>query len=251
MVMFKGHEIREDENGLLEIILHIDASHKGLEEFAMELGHKHDENLGLSTAAYDYVKRHFPKVEFKQIKVMMAGVLVASMLGAVLVAPGTNTAHAAETTISAGSLAVDAITVGNFTAVVLNGQTQSTFANINSFNVSDATGSGNGWNVVMKASQFTTGGESPLTLPTGSLSVATPTIAKADEGSSALTTISPSEGVIDNPTGLKLLSASVDGGMGSYTVSFPADALRLNLLPKDVKAGTYTSTISVTINAGP
>jgi|GEM_PF-2185101 len=253
MVKFKGHEIYEDKNGLVEVILHVDTSIQALEEFSTELGNKSNENLELSKAAYSYVKKHLPKVKFKQIKVVVAGLVVATMLGTVLTVPGSNRAMAADTGvgISAGSLAVDSIVVGSFTAVILEGRTQSTFADLNTFNVSDATGSGNGWNVVIKATPFSTGGTNPLTLPEGSLTIGAPGVAKADPGSSDLTTISGFSGAIDTTEGLKLLSAARDGGMGTYTVSFPEDTLKLSLLPKDVKAGTYTSTISVTINSGP
>jgi len=39
--------------------------------------------------------------------------------------------------------------------------------------------------------------------------------------------------------------------MGKFDISFPEKALVLTLNPKDVKAGTYTSTITVNFNAGP
>nr|WP_309099193.1 WxL domain-containing protein [Fredinandcohnia onubensis] len=249
MIRFKGHDVHEEENGYVEIILHMDTSPNGLEEFAMELGHRDDE-LEVQKAALDYVKKHLPKINFKQIKVMVGGILVATMVGTVLVAPGGNQASAAEVGITGGQLAVDEITVGNFTAVVLNGKTQSTFANINAFNVTDPTGTGAGWNVLLSATQLTdslTG----RTLPLGSLSVVAPGLTEADTGSSPAADITKRGGTIDSGTGVSILSAAAGAGMGTYTASFAADALKLNLLPKDVRSGTYTSTITVTINSGP
>jgi hypothetical protein len=251
MIQFKGHEVHEENNDYVEIILHIDTSPNGLVEFSKELGASDDEKE-IHQAALAYVKRRVPKLRFKQIKVMLGGLLVATLLGTALVVPGSNNiAQAADAAVTGSPLAVDAITVGNFTAVVLNGRTQSTFATINGFNVSDPTGTGAGWSVSLAASQFTTGGTTPLTLPTGSLTLTAPTVALGDASSSPLTTVTASGGAIDTATGLKLLSAAVNGGMGTYTTSFAADSLKLNILPKDVKTGTYTSTITVTIASGP
>jgi hypothetical protein len=249
MIRFKGHEVNEEQNGYVEIILHLDTASNLFEEFSTELGQQ-DDKLEVQKAALDYVKSHLPKIKFKQIKVMIGGIVVASMLGTMLVAPGANQASASEVGISGGQLSVDQITVGNFTAVVLNGKTQNTFTNVNAFNVADPTGTGAGWNVVMKATQFTDS-ISGRTLPTGTLSVATPNLIEADTGSSPAVDIARSGGAIDTGTGTVILSAAANEGMGTYTASFAADALKMNLLPKDVRSGTYTSTISVTINSGP
>lgn len=249
MIRIKGHEVHEENNGYVEIILHLDALPSSMEEFSAELGHR-TEDLGVQKAALDYVKEHLPKTKYKKIKVMVGGIIVATLLGAVLVAPGGHTASAAEVGITGGQLAVDEITVGSFTAVVLEGKTQSTFADINAFNITDPTGTGAGWNVVMSATQFIDT-ETGKTLPLGSLSVVTPSLTEADIGSSPAEEITKREGVIDNGTGVSILSAGAGAGMGTYTASFTPDSLKLHLLPKDVYSGTYTSTISVTINSGP
>ncbi len=251
MVQFKGHEINEENNGYVEIILHLDTSLNNLEEFSTELGYK-TEKLDVQKAALTYVKKHLPKVKFKQIKVMVGGILVATMLGSVLVVPGGNQASAADSSvgITGGQLGVDQITVGNFTAVVLNGKTQSTFTTINDFSVSDPTGSGAGWNVVMTATQFKDA-TTTNTLPLGSLTVAAPGLTELDTGSSSAADITKRSGTIDTATGTTILSAQAGQGMGSYTASISPNALTLKLLPKDVKTGTYTSTITVAINSGP
>nr|WP_302328511.1 WxL domain-containing protein [Salirhabdus salicampi] len=176
------------------------------------------------------------------------------MLGTVLATPGSNIAHAAESTatVEQGELSVDAITVGNFTAVTLEGVTQTVHTNIDPFSVVDASGSGAGWNIVMKATPLTDS-MTNRTLPEGSLTIDTvPSIAKIDENSSSIDTITTRTGTIDG-TGLTLLSAAENGGMGSYSISFTnaAEALSLNLKPATAKTGTYTSTITVSINSGP
>ncbi|WP_169727358.1 WxL domain-containing protein [Paucisalibacillus globulus] len=254
MIHFKSHEIREKENNYVEIILHLDPGSNFSVEFSKEFGQSNDEK-DLQQAAQNYVQENLPSTKFNKIKVMVGGVVIATILGATLIAPGGNQASASplgsDVAITGGQLAVESLSVGTFDAVVLNGKIQSTSATITPFNVTDPSGTGAGWNVVMSATQFsdTTG----KTLPKGSLTVAAPTIAIADgaEGSSPADTITKTGGTIDDEIGVKILSAPADNGMGTYTVSFADEALNLTLLPKDVKAGTYTSTIKVDINNGP
>jgi hypothetical protein len=162
---------------------------------------------------------------------------------------GAKATFAADAGVTGGSLSMVQPTVGNFTAVTLNGQIQTTNASIGAFTVSDATGTGNGWNLVIKATTFTDSVKS-LTLPTNSLDIALPAVT-AQAGASAESTITKTVGKIDNATGVKVMSAALDGGMGTYDVTFPTNSLTLNLQPKDVKAGTYTSTISLTLTTGP
>ncbi|HZG84791.1 WxL domain-containing protein [Paenibacillus sp.] len=242
----RSHEVHKHENDYVEVILHLDPGDM-LSEFATELGAAPEKEIHQS--ALRYVRDRLPQVKYKQIKVMIGGLLVATIVGTTLALTGGNTAQAAETQISAGPLGVQDITVGNFTAVVLNGRTQNTFSTVSNFNVTDATGAGAGWKVYLTATQFKSAEGN--TLPLGSLSVSEPTVALDDPNSSPVTTVATAAGDIDTTTGLKLLSASEGGGMGTYTVSFSPNSLTLNLLPKDVKAGTYTSTITVSISSGP
>jgi hypothetical protein len=161
-----------------------------------------------------------------------------------------DTGKSVDSAITGGSLSMGQPTIDDyFTAVTLNGEEQSTTASLGAFTVTDARGTGSGWNVVVKATQFTdvsTG----LTLPENSLDIAVPTVT-AQDGASALSTLTIINNIesIDNATGVKILSAAVNGGMGKYDVA--ANTLTLNLQPKDVKAGTYTSTITVKVTTGP
>jgi hypothetical protein len=183
-----------------------------------------------------------------KMKKFVATVSALAIMGTAFV--GGKAAFAADSTtaILGGSLSMTEPTLDNFASVTLNGQIQTTTASMGAFTVTDSTGTGNGWNVVVKASQFTTGGETPLTLPNNSLDIALPTVT-AQEGATDASTITKLNGKIDNATGVKVLSAAADGGMGKYDIG--ANTLTLNLLPKDVKAGTYTSTVSVTVTTGP
>lgn len=160
---------------------------------------------------------------------------------------------ASSTAITGGTLQKTEPTIGNFSAVTLDGTIQTADADFGTFTVTDARGSGEGWDIYVEATQFTTGElEGAKTLPLNSL-----TLKKAEvtplAGSSNISTFTISDSsTIDNGTGgYKILSANQNGGMGKFDISFPEKALVLTLNPKDVKAGTYTSTITVNFNAGP
>lgn len=182
------------------------------------------------------------------MKKFLATVSTVAIMGAVLV--GGNNVFAADSTatdIKGSTLSVTQPVVGNFNPITLNGQIQSTTASVEEFTVVDPTGTGAGWDVLMKATQFTDTTNN-RTLPLNSLSIGIPNVTAA-AGASDIATITTKDGTIDNDLGVKILSAAKDGGMGTYTVK--PNTLTLNLLPKDVKAGNYTSTVTVTITTGP
>jgi hypothetical protein len=158
-----------------------------------------------------------------------------------------SSSFAAETAITGGNLSMTQPTISNLAPVTLNGQIQTTTASMGAFTVTDPTGTGVGWNVVVEASQLTDSVKN-LTIPNNSLDIAIPTVT-AQAGATDISSITTASGKIDNATGVKILSAQVDGGMGTYDIG--ANVLTLNLQPKDVKAGTYTSTITVTVTTGP
>ena len=198
---------------------------------------------------YVYLNKthHQSKGGLSMTKKLFATISTLAIMGSALLVG--QQAFAAETAITGGALSFGAQqpSVGNFTAVQLNGQIQTTNATVSAFSVVDATGSGSGWNVMVKASQFATA-DNAFTLPENSLGIATPTVTAA-EGASDVSTITKANGKIDNVTGVKILSAAVNGGMGTYNVD--ANNLALTLNPKDVKAGTYISTVTVTVTTGP
>lgn len=190
------------------------------------------------------------------MKNFLVKVSTVAIMGAVLV--GGNAAFAADSvstttspTIQGGSLSVTTPTIGAFGTITLDGTIQNPQVDLGTFTVTDPTGSGAGWNVVMKAGQFTDSLNNRV-LPLNSLSIGTPTLT-AGAGSDPVDTItvfnSAMGNTIDNANGLKILSAATEGGMGTYDVA--ANKLTLKLEPKDVKAGNYSSTVTVTITTGP
>src|SRR5437763_9534778 len=87
-------------------------------------------------------------------------------------------------TLGAGTLTYTTpFAAANFPNTTLTGLAQTVHASVDPWVVTDARGSLlNGWNVTISASQFSTGGGSPSTLPTGSLSLATPPVPTTTAG---------------------------------------------------------------------
>lgn len=150
-----------------------------------------------------------------------------------------------------------------FSKVTLDGTTKTATAKVNDMTLTDATGTGAGWNVSLQASQFiNTGAEnnSLNTLPLNSLKLASVAIAVDTENASESTPVAGGEGrgaitssiantPIDYEAPVTILSAAINGGMGKYTIT--SGDMTLTLLPKDAKAGTYSSTITMTFSQGP
>lgn len=204
---------------------------------------------------------------------MLGGAVIASIISFTIIppeselhaqvdltAPVTAEINNAQVGVTGSPRSITNFAIGGFSAVVLNGEIQNATSEITPFTVTDPTGTGAGWNVTMEADPLTLVG-STETLPTGSLTVKAPTIT-ALEGSAAVDQNMVVKGGAIDGAGQTIISAAPGAGMGSYSVSFLSqlldgtttnanDALSLRLLPKDVKSGTYTTTIRVTINSGP
>lgn len=160
----------------------------------------------------------------------------------------------------------------NFPAVTLNGRVQTPTVTFIFANVVDATGSGDGWNLKLTMSPFTDpNGGAAISLATGSLTVTnTPFVTAVDLSSTpvigdgaaqiaplplhanGITSLLLSPGTaFDGAAGVTLVSAAVNGGMGSYSVS-PVDlALKLPATVVIGSTGTYTSTATLSLNSGP
>jgi len=159
---------------------------------------------------------------------------------------GASFAAGTSSVITPGSLTMTGISATELGAKTLDGTTQTVTASIEPFTITDSTGSGSGWNVSIKASQFKQAdGLHPLDL--GALNLEAPTLLAVGDSDST-DTIAKTGGKIDLAP-VKILAAQVEGGMGIYTVD-PIE-MTLTLMPKEVHAGTYTSTITSTLTAGP
>lgn len=153
-------------------------------------------------------------------------------------------------TLSAGSLTESNATTPTVSAT-LNGSDQTPTYSL-AVTLTDATGSGNGWNLTITSTQFTTGGGSPHTLSTTASSITgvTQTCVGGATCTNATNSISYPVTVpaaASAPTSVKFFNASANTGMGKFTIT-PTVAVTL---PANAYAGTYNSTITLAIVSGP
>lgn len=161
-------------------------------------------------------------------------------------------ATTATATITGGSLAfVSAPPNVTFNAT-LNGLNQTVTAS-QALDVSDATGSGAGWDITATSTTFSTGGGTPILLSTTSTTItSTPTVA-CDAGSTCVTATNgvsypytlPAAGTA--PTATKMFNAAANTGEGNQTVSVTWSLA----VPATAQPGTYTSTWTISLASGP
>jgi hypothetical protein len=115
--------------------------------------------------------------------------------------------------------------------------------------VVDARGTGGGWNMTVTSTQFTTG---TRTLATSASSMTT--VASACNAGSTCT--SPTNALtlpiavpagVTAPTAVKFFNSAANTGMGAFTVT-PTVSVTI---PGNAYAGSYASTVTVAIAAGP
>jgi hypothetical protein len=179
---------------------------------------------------------------------------------AALAAPASALAGTTSVTINGGTLDFGtAPSVGNFTAVTLDGSlVKTTNASVSNWSVNDATGSLLGWHVNVAASQFTTGGGTPSTLTTGSMTYAGPNMAAGASQSSLLNPVLlalratpvPIDLSSDGSTAVPVVKSLAATGQGLWNFTQGASDLTLSV-PATTKAGTYTSTVTFTLASGP
>lgn len=127
-------------------------------------------------------------------------------------------------------------------------------ASAGSFDVTDATGSGDGWHVTISATQFTDA-TSGTTLPAGSLTLRQPTVT-GDNGASTDGITVSDPGTVDLTPGneVTVASAATNEGMGQYTFSQDSsagnDGATLAVAP-NAKTGAYSSTLTYKVVTGP
>ncbi len=161
-------------------------------------------------------------------------------------------------TITGGTLSGGVLGFASFGAITLNGQQQTSTAAFTLTNVSDATGTGAGWNVSLTLTPLAEYNTTTLAYVTGgkvltgsSIKVTTaPVVSLVDSTSSAASTITPvaATTALDTNSAVKLLSAAANGGMGSYAFSNMTSTLTV---PANTYARTYKSDATASLNATP
>jgi hypothetical protein len=158
-------------------------------------------------------------------------------------------ATSATVNVSAGTLgfvsAAPSVTFND----TLNGHDQTPTAT-QALDVGDATGSGAGWNITATSTTFTTGS---VTLSTTATTVQSgPTVA-CDASTTCVTATNsisypytlPADA--SAPTATKVYNAAANTGMGDQTVTVTWQVA----IPASTKAGTYTSTWTLSLVSGP
>jgi hypothetical protein len=151
----------------------------------------------------------------------------------------TSTVPVTTTTTSVpGTLTITDPSASNFADRSTSGA-QTTTATMDGFSVSDLTGTGGGWQVTVEATRFT--GPNQV-LPAGSLSMSPPTVFPAGPSAAA------GPVVIDNGVAAQIARCEPGAGQGIY--EFSATTLTLTV-PAAIYAGLYSSSISLSVAAGP
>jgi putative surface cell wall-binding protein len=183
------------------------------------------------------------------IKKTALAAVAASALAVASVGGALAGTIATSTGITAGALTLSAPGTASLSAT-LTGADQVATGSLGKSTVKDATGSGAGWNVTISGSQFTTGGGSPHTLPTGALDV-TAVAVNTVAGRAPTNSIGYSTAIAvplgSAPTPVKIYNAAANSGMGTVELT---PALSLDVAA-DTYAGTYSSNLVVSVVAGP
>lgn len=186
--------------------------------------------------------------------------LVALPLESTFAAGGSTTL-----TISGGMLTISGATPGAFTAT-LTGSDQQVYASLAPYTAADLTGTGSGWNITFQATQLTcTSADTGCPaagdqFPASSLLVAVPSIACHALTSCAGRAAKPTPSIasntaIDSGPAVKVASAAINTGMGTYDFA-PGNTSGANTnlqltVPSYAYATTYHTTLTVSIISGP
>src|SRR5271154_3474021 len=177
-------------------------------------------------------------------KKRIIGVLTSAVLLAALVsAPAQATGSL---TITAGTLNFDggAPAIGDFSGVTLNGTPQLTSLTVAPFTVVDATGSGDGWNVLLTVPDLADGGGH--TILASNISMTAPVVTTA--ATSSITGVVGHASAGGFNAGEKIVTASATNGEGTYLVA--PRILKLTI-PVTTQAGAYTSAATIQTVDGP
>lgn len=169
------------------------------------------------------------------------GLLIpASVMGATATVTGN---------LTAGSLSLTTSAAPSFSANLAAGDQTPTYSV--PATAQDTTGSGSGWDLTITSTQFTTSGPSSHTLAANAS-----TLTAVSDACASGTCTSPSNSISyplavpaapSAPPAVKFFDAAAFTGMGTFTI---APTIAVNV-PQNSYAGTYTSTLTLSINSGP
>jgi hypothetical protein len=139
---------------------------------------------------------------------------------------------------------------------VLNEIEQIAYADAGSLKVTDATGSGLGWRISVKASPLAEvgeNGEKMVELPNGSLTLSLENARiKVGEGSGLPPAwVGGMNPIIDKEVPTTILTADREQGMGTYKIFFDQNALELEVPKESISPASYQSVLTWSIQQGP
>lgn len=181
---------------------------------------------------------------------LAAACAAAMTLGAAQMAGAATTANPTVTgTVSGGALSVATSAAPTFSANLAGGDSTPTYTL--PLNAVDTTGTGAGWNLTITSTQFTTGGATPHTLAANASTITGVTsVCASGTCTNPTNAVAYPVGVpagATPPTAVKLLNAAANTGLGSFTVTPTVGVF----VPAASFAGSYSSTLTVSIVSGP
>jgi hypothetical protein len=169
---------------------------------------------------------------------------------AVLATPAGAATSTVSGTVSAGTLSLTTSATPTF-SLTLDGTDQTASYTVPA-TVTDATGSGAGWNLTITSTQFTTGGGTPQTLAATASQITS--VSNGCVGGStctnptnALTYPITVPAAATAPTAVKYFNAAATTGRGKFT-NTPTIGVTV---PANAAAGSYTSTLTLAAVSGP
>jgi hypothetical protein len=176
--------------------------------------------------------------------------LLVLTLGGSTLAAFADSSTGASVAVNAGTLSETAPATVSAGAVTLNGNDQTTTYALG-LTVTDARGSGAGWNLTITSTLFSDGSGHQLASNASSINAA-PSVS-CNAGSSCTNptnSVTYAVGVpagATPPTAVKFFNAAANSGLGKFTIT-PTVTISI---PANTIAGTYSSTVSVAIVSGP
>jgi hypothetical protein len=187
----------------------------------------------------------------KKLLAIAAAVTLLSFTCAGAAHADTTTSGTATITLTTGALTISGGVPYAFGSHVLTGGNTTYSANIGALSVTDATGSGSGWNVTASTGQttLTTGGSPSYSLGDLTIDGSNSTVCVASNTCDTPTFTGGSGGSLLTNTSVKVDTSSGAAAGGPFTVSFASGALTV-AVPANSRAGTYTTTLTFTVAPG-
>ena len=179
-----------------------------------------------------------------------AAVLTVAALGWSQAAGAATTANPTVTgTVAGGALSVATSAAPTFSANLALGDSTPTYTL--PLTAVDTTGTGAGWNLTITSTQFTTGGGTPHTLAANASTITgvpSPVcVPHLHHPTNAVTYPVSVPAAATAPTAVKFFNAAANTGLGSFTVTPTVGVF----VPAASFAGSYSSTLTVSIVSGP